>query len=96
MVAPLTIGATRVLDARPLDPGRRYRILADRRVSVWYTTLTAIRMLKRLGSPVGRESTIEAQVDSPKLSTLDGCASVLSSSPNPRLEIAVEMTGTGH
>ena len=53
-------------------------------------------MLKRLGSPVGRESTIEAQVDSPKLSTLDGCASVLSSSPNPRLEIAVEMTGTGH
>ncbi|KOT90145.1 acetyl-CoA synthetase [Streptomyces rimosus subsp. pseudoverticillatus] len=47
IIAPLTLGVTTVVDEGDYDARRWYRILADERVSVWYTAPTAIRMLMR-------------------------------------------------
>jgi acetyl-CoA synthetase len=54
IVSPLTHGVTLIVDEDELDRERWYRILAEERVSVWYTAPTAIRMLMRGASP-GRE-----------------------------------------
>jgi acetyl-CoA synthetase len=48
IVSPLTIGATMVVDEGEFDAERWYRILAEQRVTVWYTAPTAIRRLMRL------------------------------------------------
>jgi acetyl-CoA synthetase len=55
IVAPLTCGATMVVDAAEYDTARWYRILDEQRVTVWYTAPTAVRMLMRAG-PEPRES----------------------------------------
>ncbi|MFE0513005.1 acetate--CoA ligase [Streptomyces sp. NPDC058964] len=47
IVAPLMHGVTVVVDEGEYDARRWYRILADQRVSVWYTAPTALRMLMR-------------------------------------------------
>ncbi|MFF4562023.1 acetate--CoA ligase [Streptomyces sp. NPDC001435] len=47
IVAPLMHGVTVVVDEGDYDARRWYRILADQRVSVWYTAPTALRMLMR-------------------------------------------------
>lgn len=47
IVAPLTHGVTVVVDEGDFDARRWYRILAEQRVSVWYTAPTALRMLMR-------------------------------------------------
>ncbi|MET8451841.1 acetate--CoA ligase [Streptomyces sp. NPDC005209] len=47
IVAPLMHGVTVVVDEGDYDARRWYRILADERVSVWYTAPTALRMLMR-------------------------------------------------
>lgn len=47
IVAPLMHGATVVVDEGDYDARRWYRILAEQRVSVWYTAPTALRMLMR-------------------------------------------------
>jgi acetyl-CoA synthetase len=47
IVAPLMHGVTVVVDAGDYDARRWYRILADQRVSVWYSAPTALRMLMR-------------------------------------------------
>ncbi|MFG2123671.1 acetate--CoA ligase [Streptomyces sp. NPDC048710] len=47
IVAPLMHGVTVVVDEGDFDARRWYRILADQRVSVWYTSPTALRMLMR-------------------------------------------------
>ncbi|ADD43129.1 acetate--CoA ligase [Stackebrandtia nassauensis] len=47
IIAPLAHGATLLTDAAEFDAKRWYRMLADNRVSVWYTAPTAIRMLMR-------------------------------------------------
>ncbi|MDF3292604.1 acetate--CoA ligase [Streptomyces silvisoli] len=47
IIAPLTHGVTVVVDEGDFDTRRWYRILADERVSVWYTAPTAVRMLMR-------------------------------------------------
>ncbi|SEF17511.1 acetate--CoA ligase [Streptomyces sp. Ag109_O5-10] len=47
IVAPLMHGVTVVVDEGDYDARRWYRILAARRVSVWYTAPTALRMLMR-------------------------------------------------
>jgi acetyl-CoA synthetase len=52
IIAPLTHGATVVVDERELDAERWYSILADQHVNVWYTAPTAIRMLMRAGTDV--------------------------------------------
>jgi acetyl-CoA synthetase len=49
VVAPLTCGVTSVIDEAEFDADRWYRILAEQRVSVWYTAPTGLRMLMRAG-----------------------------------------------
>ncbi|MGW7529645.1 acetate--CoA ligase [Streptomyces sp. NPDC054783] len=47
IVAPLMHGVSVVVDQGDYDARRWYRILAEQRVSVWYTAPTALRMLMR-------------------------------------------------
>ncbi|WP_405787285.1 acetate--CoA ligase [Streptomyces sp. NBC_00029] len=47
IIAPLTHGATVVVDEGDFDVHRWYHILDNHRVTVWYTAPTAIRMLMR-------------------------------------------------
>ena len=49
IIAPLVHGLTSVVDEMDFDAERWYRILADERITVWYTAPTAIRMLMRAG-----------------------------------------------
>ena len=48
-VAPLTCGASVIVDQEEFDAERWYRILAEEGVQVWYTAPTAIRMLMKQG-----------------------------------------------
>jgi acetyl-CoA synthetase len=50
IIGPLAVGATVVVDEADFDAERWYRILGTRRVAVWYTAPTAIRMLMRAGA----------------------------------------------
>ena len=50
IIAPLTHGVTLVCDAGEFDARRWYSILAEQRVTVWYTAPTALRMLMRSGA----------------------------------------------
>lgn len=47
IIAPLLLGVTSIVDEADFEPDRWFRILAEQRVSVWYTAPTAIRMLMR-------------------------------------------------
>jgi acetyl-CoA synthetase len=47
IVAPLTHGVTSVVVEGDFDPDRWLAVLAEERVSVWYTAPTAVRMLMR-------------------------------------------------
>jgi len=49
IIAPLTLGVTVLTDAADFDARRWYQMLADHKVTVWYTAPTAIRMLMRYG-----------------------------------------------
>jgi acetyl-CoA synthetase len=49
VIAPLTCGVTSVVDQAEFDADRWYRILAEQRVTVWYTAPTGLRMLMRAG-----------------------------------------------
>jgi acetyl-CoA synthetase len=49
IIAPLTHGLTVLTDAGDFDARRWFQMLADHRVTVWYTAPTAIRMLMRYG-----------------------------------------------
>lgn len=55
IIAPLTNGATMIVDASEFDAERWYRILQEQRVTVWYTAPTAIRMLMKLGGDLPRK-----------------------------------------
>jgi acetyl-CoA synthetase len=55
IVAPLTLGATCIVDEADLEVDRWYGILQDQQVTVWYTAPTALRMLKRAGAEVAHE-----------------------------------------
>ena len=55
ILAPLSCGITSILDEGEFDARRWCRLLQDERVSVWYTTPTAIRMMMRAGSTQARE-----------------------------------------
>jgi acetyl-CoA synthetase len=50
IIGPLTRGVTVVTDAGDFDARRWYQILAEQRITVWYTAPTAIRMLMRSGT----------------------------------------------
>jgi acetyl-CoA synthetase len=60
ILGPLSTGATLVVDSEPFDAHRWYRILAQERVTVWYTAPTAIRMLMRAGRDVARQHDLSA------------------------------------
>jgi acetyl-CoA synthetase len=49
IIAPLTHGLTMLTDAADFDAHRWYRLLAEHKVTVWYTAPTALRMLMRYG-----------------------------------------------
>jgi acetyl-CoA synthetase len=49
IIAPLTHGLTVLTDAADFDAHRWYRLLAEHKVTVWYTAPTALRMLMRYG-----------------------------------------------
>jgi len=54
IIAPLVHGLTSIVDEADFDAERWYRILADERISVWYTAPTAIRMLMKAGGELPR------------------------------------------
>ncbi len=54
LLAPLALGCTSIIDPEGFDAGRWYTILSTHRVSVFYTTPTAIRMLMRFGAALAR------------------------------------------
>ncbi len=54
VVAPLAAGVTTVVDEGDFDADRWYGVLADHRVTVWYTAPTALRMLMRAGPDAAR------------------------------------------
>jgi len=49
IIAPLTHGATSVVDEGDFDARRWWSVLAEQRVTVWYTSPTALRLLRRAG-----------------------------------------------
>jgi acetyl-CoA synthetase len=55
IIAPLSIGATAVVDEQEFDARRWYLTLQEQRVSVWYTAPTAIRMLMKAGDELPGE-----------------------------------------
>ncbi|MGE5827397.1 MAG: acetate--CoA ligase [Micromonosporaceae bacterium] len=60
IIAPLTMGATVVVDAGEFDARRWYATLADQRVTVWYTAPTALRMLMRHGAELASQYDLSA------------------------------------
>ncbi|MDJ0754129.1 MAG: acetate--CoA ligase [Ardenticatenaceae bacterium] len=48
IIAPLLHGVTNIIDEAEFDAERWYRILAEQKVTVWYTAPTAVRRLMRL------------------------------------------------
>ncbi|HEX6873904.1 MAG TPA: acetate--CoA ligase [Micromonosporaceae bacterium] len=50
VIAPLTLGATVIVDAGEFEARRWYANLAEQKVTVWYTAPTALRMLMRHGT----------------------------------------------
>jgi acetyl-CoA synthetase len=54
VIAPLVAGVTSIVDQEEFDPERWYRLLADERITVWYTAPTAIRMLMKAGRDLVR------------------------------------------
>jgi len=52
IIAPLTIGATMIVDHEEFDAERWYGILQEQKVTVWYTAPTAVRMMMRVGAGV--------------------------------------------
>ncbi len=54
IIAPLTNGATMIVDQAEFDAERWYRILQEQKVTVWYTAPTAIRMLMKIGTETAK------------------------------------------
>ncbi|MFM1992014.1 MAG: hypothetical protein RJA99_4971 [Pseudomonadota bacterium] len=54
IIAPLLHGVTSLVDREEFDAERWWGLLADERISVWYTAPTAIRMLMKAGPELAR------------------------------------------
>ncbi|HQN12174.1 MAG TPA: acetate--CoA ligase [Quisquiliibacterium sp.] len=54
IIAPLLHGVTSLIDREEFDAERWYALLAQERISVWYTAPTAIRMLMKAGAELAR------------------------------------------
>jgi len=55
IIAPLTNGATLIVDEAEFDAERWYGTLERERVAVWYTAPTAIRMMMKVGTEIIRK-----------------------------------------
>lgn len=55
MIAPLTLGVTNIIDEGEFDAERWYQVLHNQRVTVWYTSPTAIRMLMKIGVSAAKQ-----------------------------------------
>jgi acetyl-CoA synthetase len=55
ILAPLTHGITSVVDEADFDAERWYRVLSEQKVSIWYTTPTAVRRMMRAGATLARK-----------------------------------------
>ena len=60
IIAPLLQGVTSLIDREEFDAERWYALLAQERISVWYTAPTAIRMLMKAGLELARRHTFPA------------------------------------
>jgi acetyl-CoA synthetase len=60
IIAPLTHGVTNLVVEAEFDAQTWYRVLAEERVTVWYTAPTAIRMMMKLGAASVREYDLRA------------------------------------
>ena len=60
IIAPLTIGATVVVDEAEFDAARWYETLARERVNVWYTAPTAVRMMMRAATVSAHDHDLSA------------------------------------
>ena len=55
IIAPLLQGITSIIDREEFDAERWYTLLAQERISVWYTAPTAIRMLMKSGVALAQQ-----------------------------------------
>ena len=60
VIAPLTVGATLIVDEAEFDAARWYTTLERERVNVWYTAPTAVRMMMRSADVTAREHDLSA------------------------------------
>jgi len=60
IISPLTHGLSSVVDEADFDAERWYRLLAEERVTVWYTAPTAVRMLMKAGDALPRRFELSA------------------------------------
>jgi acetyl-CoA synthetase len=54
IISPLVNGIIMLVDEGEFEPERWYRNLQDQRVTIWYTTPTAIRMLMKAGGDIAK------------------------------------------
>jgi acetyl-CoA synthetase len=55
IMAPLLQGVTSLIDCEEFDAERWYHLLAEERISVWYTAPTALRMLMKAGKALAQQ-----------------------------------------
>ncbi|MBZ4420259.1 acetate--CoA ligase [Myxococcus sp. RHSTA-1-4] len=60
IISPLTHGLSSVVDEADFDAERWYGLLAEERVTVWYTAPTAVRMLMKAGDALPRRFDLSA------------------------------------
>ncbi len=60
VIAPLTHGVTNIVVEAEFDAPTWYSVLADERVSVWYTAPTAIRMMMKVGADALKDYDVSA------------------------------------
>jgi len=60
IIAPLCCGVTSIVDEADFDAERWYRILAEQKVTVWYTAPTAVRMLMKAGAELPKQFDLSA------------------------------------
>jgi acetyl-CoA synthetase len=60
IIGPFAVGCTLITDQEEFDAERWYQTLAEKRVTVWYTAPTAIRMLMKAGDELPRRFDLSA------------------------------------
>ena len=60
IIAPLLHGVTSLIDREEFDAERWYMLLAQERITVWYTAPTAIRMLMKAGPALAQQHSFPA------------------------------------